>query len=142
MGLQFGDVRFDFPGVGDAFGLLCAARATYENTLFARFGEEDVVACRESRRAARRSDESLVQDRSCHQDDIAVEGADRSEVDDRGIGVPGKLKVSVPQEVIVARFQGRGDKPADIDAATGTNEDPIGIDQVDLAVGAQHALDL
>ena len=68
-------------------------------------------------------------------------GIDGAQVLHRGVGVALEDQVAIP-EVVVGNVEGGGDEPVDVDLRPGSEKDAVGIDQIEMAVGSQLAVDL
>ena len=137
--LEFGGGRLD-----SAFVVDFALTGAHEHALtFDRNGEDfDIAAGGQANGAFRCVQRALVADLVGDQENVAaVDGGDGAEVDDAGGRGARKMQVAAGEKVAVGKVEGRGDEAGGVDAASGTDQDAIGIEQDQLAVGAQSAVD-
>ena len=102
--------------------------------------EPDAFAGTHGDRSLWRADGAVVGDARRDEGQIAAgRGSDLPLVGDAA--AVAAEDVIAGQEIGVADIQGGGDQPADIDARAAAEQDAVGVDEEDLAVGGQLALD-
>ncbi len=118
-----------------------ASSALNENPFRARFLQQDLCPSRERHCAGVGVERTGVLDLTGDQDDVAAECGDGALVGDRGIGVAAEKEVAALQKILVAEILRACDEGLGIDHAAGADDDAIGVDEVDGAIGLQRAVD-
>src|SRR5690606_33816851 len=98
--------------------------------------EEDVAAGPDGHGAVERPDLPLVVHEAAHQDHVPGGGGDRAEVRHPGGRVAVEAARAAGEEVAVVHAEGgEHGEPADVDDAAGPDEDAVGVDDGDAALG-------
>ena len=135
---QLGRCRCNRAAIGDIAGL---ARL-HGDTLVALLLQDHVVAGGQRRGALWGYDRAAIGDRAADQHDIAGGRADGALVDDGAVTAAGKAHGPTHRRRIGQAARRAHKAPAGDNLAIGTDDDAVGIDEVDRAGGVQPAVDL
>ena len=138
-------VGLDRAGVGDAclavIGLAGRCRDGVAQQIVAVEIDREGARAAEHHGAGIGLDQALIVDDRARQDDgAAIAGADRALVDDRGTGAAAEAETAIG-EVAVRNVRRRGEEAADIHLRAAAEQDAVAVDQPDLAVGQNAAID-
>ncbi len=141
-GLQLGAGRTNRPRIGDAARLLRPGRSRLnKEVLVARLLEENFRARREPGVALGGQNLPRVLDFVGNEIDVTAGGLDHPGVVDLTVCAAEEMEIAALEEIVVRDVQGRADEARRIDASSGAHHDAAGVDEVNLAVGLEGAVD-
>ena len=131
----------DLAAVGDAAGLRRRAHRIADQVIAVEIHGEGIGAAQDDMACARADQPAIGDARRRQHDRAAAMRADLAVVDDLAIAAAGEI-VAAGHEVLVGQIRCGGEQAADIDARIVAQQHAIGIEQPDLAVGADGAIDV
>ena len=139
VGLQLGNRTLDHSGF--RVGGRTIARA-HEDPLISIRLHQDIRSRRQGSGPVRCRNAPGVLHRVGDEQHIAVEGTDRPQVDDGGLGDAAEVQIAPRQKLRIGDVQGRSDEPGHVHRSSRPDHDAVRIQEENLSVGLEDTINL